>query len=247
MNWSDKEASMAEQQRRLYRSRTNKVLAGICGGIGEYLNIDPTIIRVMVIAMTIFGGSGILLYVVSYFIIPEPGSGYVPSVGSAHASSFALAVGVVLVGIGVLLLLDNLDFISFHRWWNIGWDVALPAVLIGAGLLLLTRKKPFKDEAAPVSAAAEGTVSDETLSLVDEGSSTPPPNPPPAGGPASAKTLRRSKTDRRLLGICGGLAVFFGLDSTIIRLMYVIFTVLSAGAGFVLYALMFFIVPEEQN
>jgi len=59
--------------KRLYRSRQNKVFAGICGGLGEYLNIDPVLIRVIAVIITIFGGSGFIAYIVGLILIPlEP-------------------------------------------------------------------------------------------------------------------------------------------------------------------------------
>ena len=58
------------QDKRLYRSDSNKMLAGVCGGIGEYFNIDPTVIR---LAWAIFSlvGAGVLAYIVALIIIPE--------------------------------------------------------------------------------------------------------------------------------------------------------------------------------
>ena len=55
--------------KKLYRSRSNKILGGVCGGIGEYLDIDPTIIRIL---WAVFGlsGFGILAYFLSWLIIP---------------------------------------------------------------------------------------------------------------------------------------------------------------------------------
>lgn len=59
--------------KRLYRSRKNRVIAGICGGIGEYLNIDPVLVRVIAVIITIFGGSGFIAYIVGLILIPlEP-------------------------------------------------------------------------------------------------------------------------------------------------------------------------------
>ena len=59
------------EQKRLYKSSTNRVLCGVCGGIGEYFNIDPTIIR-LIFVLFIFGvGSGLLAYIVSAIIMPE--------------------------------------------------------------------------------------------------------------------------------------------------------------------------------
>ena len=58
-------------KKRLYRSNTNKKIAGVCGGLGRYLNIDPTIIRVLWAILALFYGSGVLIYLICAFIIPE--------------------------------------------------------------------------------------------------------------------------------------------------------------------------------
>ncbi len=55
----------------LHKSRYNKKLAGVCGGIGESLGIDPTIIRIIWAVITIYGGSGILAYILACLILPE--------------------------------------------------------------------------------------------------------------------------------------------------------------------------------
>ena len=56
---------------KLYRSRDNKVLFGICGGIGKYYNTDPTIIRILWILFTLMYGAGLLAYLIAALIIPE--------------------------------------------------------------------------------------------------------------------------------------------------------------------------------
>ena len=57
--------------KKLYRSKKNRVIAGVCGGIGEYFNIDPTLIRLIWILFVFAGGSGILAYIIAWLIIPE--------------------------------------------------------------------------------------------------------------------------------------------------------------------------------
>lgn len=58
--------------KKLLRSRKNRIIAGICGGIGEYLGIDPTVIRLLWVLFTVFSmGSGILAYIIAWIIIPE--------------------------------------------------------------------------------------------------------------------------------------------------------------------------------
>ena len=57
--------------KKLFRSRDNRMLAGVCVGFAEYLNVDVTILRVLLVLITIFGGSGLLLYFIFWVIIPE--------------------------------------------------------------------------------------------------------------------------------------------------------------------------------
>lgn len=58
--------------KKLYRSLTDRKIAGVCGGLGEYFDIDPTIIRLIMAALTVIGvGSGLLIYVIAWIVMPE--------------------------------------------------------------------------------------------------------------------------------------------------------------------------------
>lgn len=57
--------------KKLYRSKKNRLIAGVCGGLGEYFNIDPTIVRLVWLLFVFAGGSGILAYLIAWIIIPE--------------------------------------------------------------------------------------------------------------------------------------------------------------------------------
>lgn len=57
--------------KRLMKSRENKMICGVCGGIGEYLGVDPTVVRVLWVVFSIFGGAGLLAYILAAIIIPE--------------------------------------------------------------------------------------------------------------------------------------------------------------------------------
>lgn len=57
--------------KKLYKSNTNKMLEGICGGIAEYFGIDPTIVRLAWVVFCALGGSGILAYIIAAIIIPS--------------------------------------------------------------------------------------------------------------------------------------------------------------------------------
>jgi phage shock protein PspC (stress-responsive transcriptional regulator) len=56
--------------KKLYRSSTDRVIAGVCGGLGEFFNIDPTLLRLMFVISAVCFGSGILLYILAWLIIP---------------------------------------------------------------------------------------------------------------------------------------------------------------------------------
>jgi phage shock protein PspC (stress-responsive transcriptional regulator) len=58
-------------QKRLYRSNEDRMFAGVCGGIAEYLEVDPTLVRLVFVALTLLGGPGIIIYLVLMFIVPE--------------------------------------------------------------------------------------------------------------------------------------------------------------------------------
>ena len=58
-------------EKKLYKSETNKMLAGVCGGIAEYFNIDPTLVRLGWVVFCALGGSGVLAYIVAALIIPR--------------------------------------------------------------------------------------------------------------------------------------------------------------------------------
>lgn len=58
---------------RLERSNTNRVVSGVCGGIAEYLAVDATLVRVAFVVMAVFGGVGVLAYIVLLILMPQPG------------------------------------------------------------------------------------------------------------------------------------------------------------------------------
>jgi phage shock protein C len=57
-------------ERRLYRSRDEKMIGGVCGGLAEYFSVDPTFVRLIWVVITLVGGAGVLLYLVLWVITP---------------------------------------------------------------------------------------------------------------------------------------------------------------------------------
>jgi phage shock protein C len=63
------------QTRKLYRSRTDRKLAGVCGGLAQYFNADVTLIRVLFVVLALLGGPGLVMYLVLWIIVPEEPQG----------------------------------------------------------------------------------------------------------------------------------------------------------------------------
>ena len=71
---------MAEGVKKLYRSNDQRMLAGVCGGLGEYFNLDPTIVRLLFVAFALVAGGGLLLYLILWLLIPQEPTAEVPEV-----------------------------------------------------------------------------------------------------------------------------------------------------------------------
>lgn len=127
--------------RRLYRSSDDQVVAGVCGGLGEYFGVDSTLIRIGFVLLVFAGGAGILAYILAWIFIPEApadasAAATAPAAPRDDWTSGAVLLGLAFVVLGAFFLLDELwpDFLS----WKYVWPVALVAV--GLGILLRGRR-----------------------------------------------------------------------------------------------------------
>ena len=92
--------------KKLKRSSSNRVIAGVCGGIGEYFNIDPVVIRIIWVLLSFMpGGPGFLAYLVCALIIPEDdGVIYQDEDSSVNTSNTAIFIGIALIVVGGIML-----------------------------------------------------------------------------------------------------------------------------------------------
>lgn len=111
---------------RLRRSREDRMVAGVAGGLGRHFGIDPTIVRVALIALTIVGGAGLLLYAAVWLFVPEDGA----DGALIHLGDDLLKV--VLIGVGAIAVLSTLG----SGWWWGGhgrgfpWQLGLCALIV---------------------------------------------------------------------------------------------------------------------
>jgi len=139
---------------RLERSTTDKMIAGVCGGIASYLQVEVTWIRLVFAILAIFGGVGILAYIVLAIVMPLPGQRAIADGTAAtgtdatepYAAGEATAqpvdterrrqfAGYALIAIGLIFLLNNQGLFRFLEWRTI-WPLALVTI----GVLLLAQR-----------------------------------------------------------------------------------------------------------
>ncbi len=124
--------------RKLYRSRREKVIAGVCGGIAEYFGIDPVLVRLLMVLLFIYG-VGLILYILAWIMIPqEPAEGVVEEVvedTEVDERKKREKIGAaILITIGVVILLSEFYDTGFI------WKLAVPITIIGAGIYILLRE-----------------------------------------------------------------------------------------------------------
>ena len=140
--------------KKLYRSKTDRMLGGVCGGLADYLGVDPIIFRFLFVVLVFGADFGFWAYILLWIIIPEEGKVYTTgtrdigervrdlgedvqqAVSQPHPQA-GMIVGGSLIIVGGILLLNNLDF-YWLRWLD--FDLLWPALLIIGGIILLVRR-----------------------------------------------------------------------------------------------------------
>ena len=123
-------------QRVVRRSRSERVIAGVCGGVGRYLGVDPVLLRIAFIILALANGLGVIAYVVCWVAIPEerPDQPSVPA-PQGRRETGRLVLGGSLVVLGLVLLLDRLA----PDLDELFWPVAVVAVGVAVMLVGLRR------------------------------------------------------------------------------------------------------------
>jgi phage shock protein C len=130
------------QQTRLMRSETDRMIAGVCGGLASYLGVDPVLVRLAFVILLLASGVGLAIYVILWIVMPTPSrvppeirimDEEMPGDPSAYKTRFspAATVGVLLILFGAFFLLGQMGGVPGYIW---------PIILIAAGLFYLVRR-----------------------------------------------------------------------------------------------------------
>jgi len=219
-------------RRRLWRSTSDRYVSGVCGGVAENFGIDSWIVRLAWGGAVCLAGTGLFAYIIAWVIVPEnPAQTPGPTNKTRNSS---VAWGVVLVVIGCLFLLRELNWFDFHtfrhyyywhpRFWDFDFDLTVPTLLIAAGAFYIfsVMKKDKSKESTEKNLQS--------------------------GGQKVDKKLTRSTKERMISGVCGGLATYFDIDPSLVRIGFALLTLASGGlAGIVAYIVMMVVIPEDVS
>lgn len=199
----------------LYRSHSNRILAGVCGGLGHYFNIDAILIRLVWLLLILFGGTGLILYIIAWLIIPAEPEVVETSETEAKTLTSTRARfwwGLTLVIMGVILWGGQFRFI----YWPVIPGLQLhshdfvPFVLLLVGVYLLY---------------TFGRSSSRIL-------------------PSGERGLYRSRDNKKIGGVCGGIAEYFQIDPTLVRVLFVAGSFFYL-AGVLIYLVLLIALPEK--
>jgi phage shock protein C len=144
------------KDKKIFRSNEDRIIAGICSGLGEYFEIDSSLIRILFILLFIGGGSGFLIYILLWMVIPMKKEIGIKKELKGLAKDLKNKAGLMAKDVqtniriqrakrmsilGILLILTGLVII-----WNqfapitIQWEFVWPALLIITGILLIVRR-----------------------------------------------------------------------------------------------------------
>ena len=136
-------------EKKLYRSSQDKIVSGVCGGLGEYFEVDPVFVRIIAVLLMLAKGYGFLAYIIAWIIIPKKESlGIAEETASPENVKYSswnkYLPGLILVGIGIVLLISD-------NWFWFNWDEIWPVILIVGGLYLIFHRKSRQNVEAVIN------------------------------------------------------------------------------------------------
>ncbi len=197
-------------KKRLYKSPYNYFLFGVCGGIADYLNINPLLLRLIFVLTAVLGGWGIIAYAVCFVLIPEHPSA--KEKGFANRLFTQRAFGFILIGIGLYYWLPPFGIFNFVREISITKSLFLSGLIIIFGIIVFINipKKRVDEKILP-------------------------------------SRIYRNNKDKRLLGVCAGLADYLQTDVNLIRILFILVSFITLGLSFLFYLIVgIFLKPGEN-
>lgn len=145
---------MANNVKKLYRSSTDKIIFGVCGGLAEYLEVDSLIIRIIFLFLIFAGGSGVFIYLILALLMPKNSDFINKSMGeeakkitkelidnakdNSMVPIFQNTAGILIIIIGLNLLFKEIFKVDLFGWLK--WEIALSLLIILIGINIIRKQ-----------------------------------------------------------------------------------------------------------
>ncbi len=219
-NTKDSPKQNSDDVKKLYRSKIDRIFAGVCGGIAEYFNIDVTIVRIITLILFFFKGIGIFFYLICLIAMKENPEQNAANRKTPQNTAIYWGIGLVLMGLSLLphwrwnhWYLNPFGWHLFDPWF-FDWDVFWPVIIILFGVVYL------------IHVLRQGKETETDKKTTDK--------------------FYRSRSDKVIGGVCGGIAAHLKVDPVIVRIGWVVLSIATKFLlGIILYILCMIIFPEE--
>jgi phage shock protein C len=212
---------MSEYERKLYRSGQDRMIAGVCAGFADYFAIDVKLVRIIWALSVFLNGIGLIAYLIAVLVVPEnPSHKNMKKKQAFRNADWSLVIGAMLVALGILFLMHE----WFGYYWRFHWHF-FPFTFVRWDLIW------------PVLLILGGMwFVMKSVRSSDEKNETP------------QKPLYRKKENRMIGGVCSGLAEYWNIDVSLVRIVFVVATLLTNMIlGISAYILMLIVLPEKSR
>jgi phage shock protein C len=221
----EKERDKQLKAKHIYKSRKDRIIDGVCGGVAEYTGLDVTLVRILWVASIFINGLGIITYILFMIFVPLNPDHLSLNTNEIKKQNPALFIGVFFVLFGLILVMRNFDFSFFWpfkriwrltHWWGISWEYVWPFILIALGVGYI-------------------------LFMINR-------NREPSKSSKQDPKLYRTADNKIIGGVCGGLGKHLGLDPTLVRIAFLVLSVLlHVFPGIILYIVLYIVLPLKSD
>jgi phage shock protein C len=220
----EKSKGTSQTHHKLYRSKENRIMAGVCGGMADYFAIDPLVVRLIWVVATLFAGAGIIAYIAAIFIIPENPDQARATVKPIFSAESSRQWGIILIVVGIILLLAQLSSVNYLFFRHFHWQTFLAILLVAYGVYLIVNKNKNQE-------STRQQIHEEEIN----------------NNANSNRDFYRISKGKMIGGVCIGLSAYFNMDVTIVRLIMVVATLASGGIPIVAYLAALIIFPSVDD
>ena len=204
--------------RRLYRSTSDRWIAGVSAGLAEYFNV-PVYLSRTVMAGLVLSGIGVIAYILMWIIVPSNPeiSENTAAPATEVSTTVYRIVGGGLILLGVYELLENMHIFILSDWYDYISEYAFPIFLILLGVAIIYF----------------------SVNHINSGGNTM------SAQSTEPKRLYRVMKERMIAGVCAGLGYYFNIDPVLVRILFIISIFASFGATLFVYLVLALVTPKD--